>query len=39
VLTSSRDGTDFGALVGESGAIGFVPKAELTGTALLALLP
>jgi two-component system response regulator EvgA len=38
VLTSSRDGTDFGALIGDSGALGFVPKAELSGAALAALL-
>jgi len=39
VLTSSRDGSDFGPLVGASGARGFVPKSELSGTALAALLP
>jgi CheY-like chemotaxis protein len=38
VLTSSRDGSDFGELVGECGAVGFVPKAELSGAALAALL-
>jgi DNA-binding NarL/FixJ family response regulator len=38
VLTSSRDGSDFGPLVGESGASGFVPKAELSGAALKAVL-
>ncbi len=38
VLTSSRDGSDFGPLVRESGARGFVPKAELSGAALNALL-
>jgi DNA-binding NarL/FixJ family response regulator len=38
VLTSSRDEADFGPLVRESGARGFVPKAELSGAALLALL-
>jgi DNA-binding NarL/FixJ family response regulator len=38
VLTSSRDEADFGPLVSESGARGFVPKAELSGAALLALL-
>jgi len=38
VLTSSRDGSDFGPLVGECGASGFVPKAELSGPALAALL-
>lgn len=38
VLTSSRDAADFGPLVGECGARGFVPKAELSGAALSALL-
>ena len=38
VLTSSRDGSDFGPLVEESGARGFVPKAELSGAAINALL-
>ena len=38
VLTSSRDFADFGKLVADSGAIGFVPKAELSGAALAALL-
>lgn len=38
VLTSSRDGSDFGHLVPDSGARGFVPKAELSGEALTALL-
>jgi DNA-binding NarL/FixJ family response regulator len=38
VLTSSRDFSDFGELVARSGAIGFVPKAELSGAALSSLL-
>jgi DNA-binding NarL/FixJ family response regulator len=38
VLVSSRDGTDFGPLVQRSGAKGFIPKAELSGAALRALL-
>ncbi len=38
VLTSSRDASDFGHLVTESGARGFVPKGELSGAALAALL-
>lgn len=38
VLTSSRDGSDFGHLVPDSGARGFIPKAELSGEALTALL-
>jgi DNA-binding NarL/FixJ family response regulator len=39
ILTSSRDAADFGPLVEQSGARGFVPKAELSGPALAALLP
>jgi DNA-binding NarL/FixJ family response regulator len=38
VLTSSRDSTDFGPLVARSGARGFIPKAELSGAALAALI-
>jgi len=38
VLVSSRDGSDFGPLVQRSGARGFIPKAELSGAALAALL-
>ena len=38
VLTSSRDRSDFGPLVGRCGACGFVPKAELSGAALAALV-
>jgi DNA-binding NarL/FixJ family response regulator len=38
VLTSSRDASDFGPLVEQSGARGFVPKGELSGTALATLL-
>lgn len=38
VLTSSRDAADFGPLVAQSGARGFVPKAELSGAALRAVL-
>ena len=38
VLTSSRDAADFGPLVHECGARGFVPKAELSGTTLRSLL-
>ena len=38
VLTSSRDASEFGPLVAESGARGFIPKAELSGAALTALL-
>jgi DNA-binding NarL/FixJ family response regulator len=38
VLVSSRDGSDFGPLVLESGACGFIPKGELTGARLAALV-
>jgi DNA-binding NarL/FixJ family response regulator len=38
VLVSSRDGRDFGPLVGRSGARGFITKAELSGEALEAVL-
>src|SRR5262249_42600512 len=39
VLVSSRDAADYGELITGSGACGFVPKAELSGAAVLALLP
>jgi DNA-binding NarL/FixJ family response regulator len=38
VLTSSHDGQDFGALVTESGARGFIPKTELSGATLAAVV-
>jgi len=38
VLVSSRDGRDFGPLVESSGACGFVPKNELSGQAVSALI-
>jgi DNA-binding NarL/FixJ family response regulator len=38
VLTSSRDAADFGSLVTESGARGFLAKADVSGAALAALL-
>ena len=38
VLTSSRDAADFGPMVRRSGALGFVPKDELSGEALAAIL-
>ena len=38
VLTSSRDGADYGRCIGECGACGFVPKADLSGAAIAALL-
>jgi DNA-binding NarL/FixJ family response regulator len=37
VLTSSRDGADFGPLIERSGARGFIPKGELSGDRLRAL--
>ena len=39
ILVSSRDGSDFGPLVTRSGARGFVPKAELSGDRVQALIP
>lgn len=38
VLTSSRDAAEFGSLVRVCGARGFIPKAELSGGRLAALL-
>jgi DNA-binding NarL/FixJ family response regulator len=38
VLVSSRDGCDYGSLVGRCGARGFIAKGELSGAALAALL-
>jgi DNA-binding NarL/FixJ family response regulator len=38
VLTSSRDASDFGSMVEDSGAAGFIPKAELSGAALARLI-
>jgi DNA-binding NarL/FixJ family response regulator len=37
ILTSSRDATDYLALVPTSGARGFIPKHELSGAAIAAL--
>lgn len=39
VMVSSRDGSDFGPLIGRSGALGFIPKGELSGDRLTALMP
>ena len=39
VLVSSRDRADYGSLVEESGAAGFIPKDELSGASLAALVP
>lgn len=38
VLTSSRDASEYGALVEQSGVTGFLPKSELSGAALTALI-
>jgi DNA-binding NarL/FixJ family response regulator len=38
VMTSSRERADFGPLVEESGARGFIHKADLSGPALNAVL-
>jgi DNA-binding NarL/FixJ family response regulator len=38
VLTSSRDVQDFGALVVECGARGFIPKTRLSGASLAAVV-
>jgi DNA-binding NarL/FixJ family response regulator len=39
VLTSSRDCADYGRCVNGCGACGFVPKGDLSGAAIAALLP
>jgi len=38
VLVSSRDASDYGSLIEQSGARGFIAKAELSGAALADLL-
>ena len=38
VMTSSRDASEFGDLVGGCGSRGFIPKGELSGGRLAALL-
>jgi len=38
ILISSLDGSDFGALVAASSALGFLPKAELSASLVAALL-
>jgi DNA-binding NarL/FixJ family response regulator len=38
VMTSSRDVSEFGGLVGGCGSRGFIPKGELSGGRLAALL-
>ena len=38
ILTSSRDGADYGRCIGDCGARGFVPKADLSADALRSFL-
>ena len=38
VLVSSRDASDYGDLIPTCGARGFIPKAELSGASIRALL-
>jgi DNA-binding NarL/FixJ family response regulator len=38
VMVSSRDGADYGRLVAQSGARGFIGKLDLSGPALAAVL-
>ena len=38
VMVSSRDACDYGGLIADSGARGFIAKAELSGTALADLV-
>jgi CheY-like chemotaxis protein len=38
VLTSTRDGSDFGRRLRDAPALGFIPKAELSGPALALLV-
>jgi CheY-like chemotaxis protein len=38
VMTSSREGADFGPRVQQSGARGFVHKADLSGPAICSVL-
>jgi DNA-binding NarL/FixJ family response regulator len=39
VLVSSRDRSDYGDVVSSCGAVGFIPKAEFSASALVDLLP
>jgi CheY-like chemotaxis protein len=39
ILTSSRDGADYGSLIAASSVRGFIPKGELSGETIRALLP
>lgn len=38
ILTSSRDPSDYGSLIADSTATGFIPKSELSGETIRALL-
>jgi DNA-binding NarL/FixJ family response regulator len=38
ILVSSRDASDYGSLIGECGARGFVAKGDLSGAAVRAIL-
>jgi DNA-binding NarL/FixJ family response regulator len=38
VLTSSRDASDYGRRIAASGALGFIPKADLSGPVLRGFL-
>jgi DNA-binding NarL/FixJ family response regulator len=38
VMISSRDAADYGSLAADNGARGFIPKSELSGAAVEALL-
>ena len=38
VLVSSRDAADYGELIASSGAQGFIPKSELSGESIAALV-
>src|SRR6188472_43577 len=38
VLVSSRDATDYGSLISQSGARGFIAKADLSGAAIISLI-
>ena len=38
ILTSSRDASSYGDQIETSGAVGFIPKAEMSGEAVRALL-
>ncbi|MFN0154971.1 MAG: response regulator transcription factor [Gaiella sp.] len=39
ILVSSREASDYGDLIADSGALGFISKADLSGPAVDALMP